>query len=393
MNGKNYKLLIMFLFLFFSFFISIDSVKAEKFNCENDQYQCISCTYTIKPTSGVVYNYTFYAKTDAEGNVGVVGEGDSIIKTTIDTGYFQGTDPRNNKYKLKCPDMYYQFQVGTNYSTNYVLSYKRLSDFYFQGTAHKSTLVIADKKSNNKPFGSDNASENITTCDTVIMYEQQASQTETTYLKSNDKAVVSVNNGTINVSKLPDDMKLKDNPISSTISTDDYASGCPNNNEIIVLCKKIPNSTDSIKYECGINKATDVEVTKSGIQYYQINDPTDLNKIISTTDYELTCEDVEQLHLVWMILWIGAPALVIIMGTVDYFKAIVADDAEAMKKSKKKFPKRLIALIVLVFTPAIITVIVNFVYAAKKSDNNQSTNDNSKLSDVSLMYCIINGNK
>ena len=93
--------------------------------------------------------------------------------------------------------------------------------------------------------------------------------------------------------------------------------------------------------------------------------------------YRLTCEDVQMLHTVWMIMWIVAPSLVVVFGTVDYFRAVIAGDQEKMQKVRKRFPKRVVALIVLILVPSIITIIVNF--------------GTRNVSDSNLMYCVING--
>lgn len=388
MNRKIYKFLILFSFIFLSFITNINSVSAastgSSYNCDNEPYECISCKFTIKSPNNLEYVYTYYAKSDANGNVSLAGEGDSMINASLDNGYFSKFDTRSNKYKLSCPNMYYQFQVGTGYDGKYALTYTKLADFNYQGATYKSTLVIPIKSTNGKPFASDEVLQNITSCDIPIMYEYNISQNDSAYAKSNYLANVTISNGIISVSKLQEDMKLKDNPISSTISTSNFSEGCPN--DIIVFCKKTNNPTDAYKYECSLNKATDVEVSSSGLQYYQIDNPTGLNNLFRLSSYDITCDDVEQLHIIWIMLWVGAPILLIIMGTVDYFRAIISGDAETMKKVKKKFPKRIVALIALIFTPAVITIIVNIVQSNKKSDLG-------KTSDVSLMYCIVNGNK
>ena len=430
MKKRIYKNFCITLSFFLIFLFNINNVEAEKYNCSNETYQCISCQYTIKPTKGVEYNYTFYAKTDADWNVSVVGEGDSIVKATIDKGYFSEIDDNNN-YKLKCPNMYYQFQVGTNYSTKYVLSYKKLSDFYFQGTAHKSTSVEPKETNNNKPFGSDDPSKIVTSCDVNIMYEQKVSQEESEYIKSNKTAKVSVSQGNINVSKMPDDMKLKDNSISSTISTDDFASSCPDN--IYVLCKKISNSNGSIKYECTLNKITDIDSIKSGVTVNSVKTKTraksmtcaEIDDLVTEykTDKEIldtgVCDDTEDynsvetckeaqlnrniivtdlmklqeqnglcdsnkaavaeiisenedkcgkvfdddftniVNTIMKIFYIIGPILLVIFTTVDYTRAIVSYEKDVMKKTNKRFIKRIMATIILFISPFITNIILS----------------------------------
>lgn len=91
--------------------------------------------------------------------------------------------------------------------------------------------------------------------------------------------------------------------------------------------------------------------------------------------YEVTCDDVAIFHTFYVILEIMAPILVILFGTMDYAKAVMASDVEKMQKAKKNFPKRLGLLLLFVFIP----LIVSFLIGEFSSTNS------------SLMYCIING--
>lgn len=91
--------------------------------------------------------------------------------------------------------------------------------------------------------------------------------------------------------------------------------------------------------------------------------------------YEVTCDDVAIFHTFYVILEIMAPILVILFGTIDYAKAVMASDVEKMQKAKKNFPKRLGLLLLFIFVP----LIVSFLIGEFSSTNS------------SLMYCIING--
>lgn len=96
---------------------------------------------------------------------------------------------------------------------------------------------------------------------------------------------------------------------------------------------------------------------------------------IEFNPYEVTCDDVAIFHTFYVILEIMAPILVILFGTIDYAKAVIASDVEKMQKAKKNFPKRLGLLLLFVFIP----LIVSFLIGEFSSTNS------------SLMYCIING--
>lgn len=91
--------------------------------------------------------------------------------------------------------------------------------------------------------------------------------------------------------------------------------------------------------------------------------------------YKVKCEDFEALHTIYLILEIAAPTAVIVFGSLDYAKAVMASDVEKMQKAKKNFPKRLGLLLLFVFVP----LLVSFLIGEFSSTNS------------SLMYCIING--
>ncbi len=90
--------------------------------------------------------------------------------------------------------------------------------------------------------------------------------------------------------------------------------------------------------------------------------------------YKAKCEDVVIFHTIYKIMTIMAPILVIVFGSLDYAKAVMASDEKKMEESKKKFPKRLLLLVLFVAIPTIISIILSF-------SNGETT----------LMHCVING--
>lgn len=96
--------------------------------------------------------------------------------------------------------------------------------------------------------------------------------------------------------------------------------------------------------------------------------------------YEVKCEDVVIFHDLYIILRIAAPILVIILGSLDYAKAVLASDVDQMEKSKKKFPKRLILVVLFMLIPMLIDLILSLY--AKSTNIDISTN---------LMYCVLKG--
>lgn len=99
---------------------------------------------------------------------------------------------------------------------------------------------------------------------------------------------------------------------------------------------------------------------------------------LENNSYEITCDDVKMLHDIWYIITIISPILVILMGILDFGKAVISGKEDEMQKSWKKFPKRLLALVLLFLVPLLISLLLNLtVDEAAKNKN--------------LMYCIING--
>ena len=95
--------------------------------------------------------------------------------------------------------------------------------------------------------------------------------------------------------------------------------------------------------------------------------------------YEVDCEDVVIFHQFYNILRILAPVLVIVLGSLDYTKAVMASDENKMQEFKKKFPKRLLLLILLIVIPIVISIILDL-FAPFDAENSKS-----------LMECIIRG--
>lgn len=74
--------------------------------------------------------------------------------------------------------------------------------------------------------------------------------------------------------------------------------------------------------------------------------------------YTPNCRDVKFLTIIWNIMIILAPFLLIIYSSFDYFKVVMAGDEEKMKISRKKVPKRIIALVLLLVFPVILRAFV-----------------------------------
>lgn len=91
--------------------------------------------------------------------------------------------------------------------------------------------------------------------------------------------------------------------------------------------------------------------------------------------YEVQCEDVTVFHTIYIMIIAAGPVLTIVLGTLDYAKAVIASDEKKMQEFKSKFPKRVLALILLIVTPIIVSLLIKII---------------SPLS-TSLLSCVVNG--
>lgn len=95
----------------------------------------------------------------------------------------------------------------------------------------------------------------------------------------------------------------------------------------------------------------------------------------NSTSITINCSDYSALHTVYVVMLIIAPIIVIVLGSIDYAKAVMASNLEKMEKFKKRFPIRLTLLVVLFLVPLLIKLILSL---------------NSDLSNT-LLNCVVNG--
>ena len=94
--------------------------------------------------------------------------------------------------------------------------------------------------------------------------------------------------------------------------------------------------------------------------------------------YNIKCEDVSDLHQYWVAIKILAPILVILFGSGDLLISIISGDEEKIKKARNKFPKRLIAALLIFLASTIISIIVGL-------------SSNADVKNTKLLDCILNG--
>ena len=163
--------------------------------------------------------------------------------------------------------------------------------------------------------------------------------------------------------------------------TDKY-KGCDN---VLTLLKDIGVAEDGISYEDKINEQKQLYLDRTDLPE---EDAERIRELFDTAagatfnyrDYnydfgsevELDCEGILGPDLINAIQeifnWIGiiAPILLIIFGSMDFGKAVLADDNDALKKAGSNFLKRCIAAVLLFLLPFIIQWL--FTILAKYTD-------------------------
>lgn len=63
----------------------------------------------------------------------------------------------------------------------------------------------------------------------------------------------------------------------------------------------------------------------------------------------------------WKMIMVFAPALVILMTSIDFFKAITSSDSDKLKKSANNAFKRVLAFVLLLFLPFILNTIFSWI--------------------------------
>ena len=148
--------------------------------------------------------------------------------------------------------------------------------------------------------------------------------------------------------------------------------------------ESLENGVEKITFY--LDEATAKKISNSYITFSNTGDygdpdsntvkKTDVNGLDpNSTSITINCSDYSALHTIYTLILIVAPIIVIVLGSIDYAKAVMASNLEKMEKFKKKFPMRLTALIILFLIPLLIKLILSL---------------NSSLNDT-MLYCVVNG--
>lgn len=124
-----------------------------------------------------------------------------------------------------------------------------------------------------------------------------------------------------------------------------------------------PIYVDAKSIDSYINSATIKNMTKSSEK--ESDKTTTEKKIYSECESVLGDVNDEE-SVAWLLqkllnyIKILGPTIAIVMGSIDFTKAILASDEEHMKKTQKSFVNRLIAAILLFFIPLLVSILLGF---------------------------------
>lgn len=164
-----------------------------------------------------------------------------------------------------------------------------------------------------------------------------------------------------------------------------YAANCSDVQKAVNELEELENSymelgCDSAEDEETISQCTEVQVNKALVlaKIFKYNDDKvcpsiDLSSIIEEyaddCSNEFSSEVKELSDSVMNIFFISAPFVLIVFGSLDFFKVLAGNNPAEMKKNRSNFIKRLVAFILLYLTP----VIVRFLFSLTPYDLNGTT--------------------
>ena len=109
------------------------------------------------------------------------------------------------------------------------------------------------------------------------------------------------------------------------------------------------------------------------------NGVADFYDFTERTEEEAACNNFGALHIVYRVITIVAPIIAILFITYDFVKCIVSGDPNKIAGFRKKAIRRIIALLILVLLPILVSIIVH------------TLSKNNKIATDSWIKCMITG--
>ena len=366
------KRMLLFISLIFLFLVNIKPVNAEvtgTFECDSENYQCISCSYE---NEGGHQHFTYYVKSDENGSLSIIGEGEENLISwdySTESSYFLN----DSKDGLTCAkEVYFQITPNNQDNMQVKISFTKLDTIKSNGYDFESKLsTLTNSTDNKKPFKSASSTSETLICDNIkMMMAGSSTAKKTEMVELQETARVLVTDSAVNL-ELPSPYRQQ-RDVESAFTPADFENGCPE--DLLVTCYSLTTGAHGdAEKTCQLTYGSKLDErfidAKTGEPVsFEWGDVT----IIDWNEYKYTgdCKDVEIFRTVWLIMVIGGPFLVIIFGSIDFFKSVInASDENAKKKNQKNFFRRLIAAIILIALPFIIKVIITNLAPADSGAN------------------------
>lgn len=104
-------------------------------------------------------------------------------------------------------------------------------------------------------------------------------------------------------------------------------------------------------------------------------------------DAEIDVKIANAVHTIILIVQIVVPVLIVIFGSIDFVKAVVAQKEDEIKKGQQTFIKRLIAGVLVFFIVVVVKLVVSFAAGDQVGANGEATKDTI----INCANCFLNG--
>lgn len=340
------KKVILGIFTIFTFFGLINGVEAETINCDNESYQCISCTYQFHH-----YTLTFYAAGDGQGGGRV--ELDSVKEHSWQDTYSLISRATIEAFKnedgdaLVCPSSAYVSNRGDG-----TLTY----DVYGSepGTVGltSSSIELESQSSNGADFLDPSTGEVIASMEVTL---RNADDSTRPPIRGDDGSILTAtltaySNGEIRAT-MP---RGYDAIISPQITT-----------------RMIENNSNRIVAECavGVNCRFIFDESIPEDSDDDDNPVTNPDELCDGNDCNISMRSVctnpnvsntlRGIGILITLIKILVPAIIIVIGIKNLFQIIVSGKDDDMKKHIKSLVLRVVVGVVIFLIPGIIDFIYN----------------------------------
>ena len=329
------KLFYAILVFFITMFMFNNYVYAE--DCNN--LACATCTY------GKTVKYTLSSNGDGTITVSAAPVG-SYSKVIDKTSAVNFMSPENNK--IACPNELFA-KSGANRNGS-------VHEIYNESDKSTYKITLSEQTNNDKPLVKDSSNNQTSPFVKSCEYTKAKNALKKEGTVDIKTTINLMNDGTLNVSCSNGYTAKVDSKLDPQIFNSDT---CPT---IAISC----GDSGASKY-CYISQDTKYNGSQSGSDTKtsdDINGNNDKDDTSNSFKYKTTlvCGFIGKgtfnyIKLAWNILKYSAPALVVILGMLDFAKVVLSGEDKDMKVAGHKFLKRIIAAVVLILLPILIQFI------------------------------------